>query len=62
MPAGFDLARKSKARAEVGVDAKTLESWGLTFFTMGGCIFFSKSELENLIRTKGKQIKKEVAQ
>lgn len=59
MPTGFDLFRKSKARAEVGVDAKTLESWGVTFYTMGGCIFGSKSELEALIRAKGKKITKE---
>jgi len=60
MPQGFDLARKSKARQEVGVDAKTLESWGAVFYQVGGCIFFSKSELETLIRTKGKKISKDI--
>lgn len=58
MPSGFDLARKSHAKAEVDVDAKTLESWGVAFYQMDGCIFFSKSELETLIRTKGKKIVK----
>jgi hypothetical protein len=59
MPVGFDLYRKSKSRAEVGVDAKTLEGWGVQFYQMGGCLFGSKSELEQLIRTKGKKVSKE---
>jgi hypothetical protein len=62
MPVGFDMFRKSHARREVGVDAKTLEKMGLSFYQIDGCIFGSKSEFETLIRTKGKQIKKEVAQ
>ena len=58
MPVGFDLFRKSHAKDEVDVDAKTLDQWGLPFYQMGGCFFGSKSELEALIRQKGEKIVK----
>jgi len=49
----LDMVRKTRAKEEIDIDPKTLETWGIKFYQMGGCIFFSRSEVESFIRTNG---------
>jgi len=61
MPAGFDLVRRSKAKAEVGCDPSTLDrisrEFGLVYYRLRGTVWFSKVELECIIRTHGEKIR-----
>ncbi len=51
-PTSFDLVRISRARAEVSLAPNTIRAYselGLRLFKVGKVVFFSRTELTNLI-------------